>query len=515
MNRILPRLALIIFALAPVAFAATPQTFLTLNSQPGDYIGQGQQYTFTPSDGTFTFQMINGTIQVFFDGADGNSWTLFFEPPVGATLTRGIYEYAQRFNSTLPGLSVGGDGRGCNTDTGRFLVSNVSISANGEVENFAVDFEQHCEEATPALYGSLRYNSTVAAVPRISVANANVLKGNAGTNAGNAIVSLCMPSNETITVDFATADDTAIQGEDYVSTTETVQFQPGVTAQTVAIPILGNPLPRGNLSFRLHLSEASGAPLAASEASMKFWDPNVNMTALIISSEPGDFIGLGRNYVLTLADGTFVPSINYDNGISLIVENLDDWTLDFAAPNDATLTAGTYPNAQRFPFQPLNTPGLSVDGNGGGCNTLTGGFVVHDVETDSGTVQHFSADLEQHCEGETAALFGWVRINAPLQQISISDAVIDIGTSTAVFTVALHPAAQAPVSVQFATADGTALAGVDYKSVSKTINFAPGTTSVTVSVPVRVNTDSGKIFYGQLSAPTSLALWISQGVATF
>jgi hypothetical protein len=38
--------------------AGTPQTFLILNSQPGDYMGQGQYQVFTPSDGTFSAQSV-------------------------------------------------------------------------------------------------------------------------------------------------------------------------------------------------------------------------------------------------------------------------------------------------------------------------------------------------------------------------------------------------------------------------------------------------------------------------
>jgi len=32
------------------------QSLIYLNSQPGDWVGQGQQLTFTPADGAFTVQ---------------------------------------------------------------------------------------------------------------------------------------------------------------------------------------------------------------------------------------------------------------------------------------------------------------------------------------------------------------------------------------------------------------------------------------------------------------------------
>jgi hypothetical protein len=61
-----------------------------------------------------------------------------------------------------------------------------------------------------------------------------------------------------------------------------------------------------------------------------------------------------------------------------------------ALPSDGTHGAG---------------PGVSLDGNGRGCNTLTGTFTVLDaVFGRNGYVQTFDATFEQHCEGgETAA----------------------------------------------------------------------------------------------------------------
>lgn len=73
------------------------------------------------------------------------------------------YENATRYpfqSPTLPGLDVSGDGRGCNTLTGRFDILEISY-ASGQISSFAADFEQHCEGGTPALFGSVRYNASV------------------------------------------------------------------------------------------------------------------------------------------------------------------------------------------------------------------------------------------------------------------------------------------------------------------------------------------------------------------
>ena len=329
------------------------------------------------------------------------------------------------------------------------------------------------------------------------------------------IIALSMPAKKTVSVQFQTADGTAIAGTDYVATKGIVEFPAGTTWLPIAIPIIGDRLARGNKIFHIQLSSPKGAKIGPAENRVKTIDPNVQLTALAMSSQPGDFIGLGQMYLYTTEDTTITPSRNFDNGVSISLGESDNWETDFAAPNKATLVSGVYDNAQRFPGQPLNVPGLSVYGDGRGCNTLTGRFVVRDARyASNGDVEHFAADLEQHCEGASPALFGWIRYNSHLQQISVTDAVIENGKS-AVFTVTLNPPLKHPVSVRFATADGSAIGGVDYVITSKTVRFAAGESEHTVTVKLLTNGHGKKEFFGQLSSPLRAPVWINQGSGTF
>lgn len=79
-------------------------------------------------------------------------------------LVVGSYENAARASFAplgTPGLEFYGNGRGCNTSKGRFDVLEAVYDADGKVQKFAVDFEQHCGGATPALRGELRFNSSI------------------------------------------------------------------------------------------------------------------------------------------------------------------------------------------------------------------------------------------------------------------------------------------------------------------------------------------------------------------
>jgi hypothetical protein len=130
---------------------------ISFRSERGDYIGQGANWTATDADGEITAAVEDNSVSINFHGDD--SWDLEFVAPKGKRIEVGSYDAATRapFNSpTKPGLSISGAGRGCNTLNGRFNVRQIAYSKGGDgVDRLAVDFEQHCDGAKPALSGSI------------------------------------------------------------------------------------------------------------------------------------------------------------------------------------------------------------------------------------------------------------------------------------------------------------------------------------------------------------------------
>ena len=75
--------------------------------------------------------------------------------------------------------------------------------------------------------------------------------------------------------------------------------------------------------------------------------------------------------------------------------------------------------------------------------------------------------------------------------LSIDDVTVtegNSGTVDAVFTVSLSTASGQEVTVDYATADGTAAAGTDYAAASGTLTFPAGTTTRNVTVAVNGDT---------------------------
>src|SRR5262249_32590334 len=88
--------------------------------------------------------------------------------------------------------------------------------------------------------------------------------------------------------------------------------------------------------------------------------------------------------------------------------------------------------------------------------------------------------------------------------------------TTATFTVDLLTPSSAPVTVSYATTDGTALAGVDYVAASGTLTFAPGETEQTIKVTVNPAPGGGfvKTFDLNLFNPTAPTTPFAQPTAT-
>jgi hypothetical protein len=120
----------------------------------------------------------------------------------------------------------------------------------------------------------------------------------------------------------------------------------------------------------------------------------------------------------------------------------------------------------------------------------------------------------------TATGTGTITNDDALPRISIANAAPvtegDAGTTTATLTVSLSRASAFPVTVDWATADGTAtVADADYVSANGTLTFPAGVTSKTVTVTVNGDTtyERKESVAVVLSNPSGTALGTSTAIA--
>ena len=103
--------------------------------------------------------------------------------------------------------------------------------------------------------------------------------------------------------------------------------------------------------------------------------------------------------------------------------------------------------------------------------------------------------------------------------ITINDVTVtegDTGTKTVDFTVSLSAASAQTVTVNYATADGTATAGLDYQTASGTVSFAPGELSKPITITIIGDTldEANETFFVNLSNPVNGVIVDNQGQGT-
>ncbi len=266
------------------------------------------------------------------------------------------------------------------------------------------------------------------------------------------------PSRE-VTVDYRTEDGTATAGSDYTETRGTLTFAPGEDEKTVSVPIADDAVEDDGETFTLVLSNASGADFAKNDNEAVGTIRNTETTAQ--PDLTASFVGVPEAH-----DG--------ESGIRFRVEFSDEIRISYKTLRDTsfTLTNGDITGARR------------VDGRRDLWEMTVAPapepLTIRLPETRdcaaSGAV----------CTGDGRPLSHSLTATvAVAAAISVADAQVeeDDGAVLA-FGVTLDRAAGGTVTVDYATANGTATAGEDYTATSGTLRFPAGETSKTIEVAV-------------------------------
>ncbi len=84
--------------------------------------------------------------------------------------------------------------------------------------------------------------------------------------------TLSAPSTDTITVDYATADGVGMAGSDYVATSGTLTFAPGVTTQTFLVRFVNDLIAEGDENLLINLSNPTNALITDTQAQVLIQD---------------------------------------------------------------------------------------------------------------------------------------------------------------------------------------------------------------------------------------------------
>ena len=165
--------------------------------------------------------------------------------------------------------SAGADftsGTGSLTFTPGQTSKTVSVAVKGDTldefdETFTVDLTNpvHATIQDPQGIGTITNDDAPAA---LGISDLSQSEGNGGTSIATFTVSLDVPSGKTVSVDWATNDDTAWAGSDYAGGSGTLTFTPGQTTKTVSINVSGDVTFEADETFTVNLSNVANATVA-------------------------------------------------------------------------------------------------------------------------------------------------------------------------------------------------------------------------------------------------------------
>lgn len=131
----------------------------------------------------------------------------------------------------------------------------------------------------------------------LSISDRTFSEGNHGTTDATFTVTLSAVSTETITVDYATADGTAIAGTDHLSRTGSLTFEPGETSKTITVPFLSDSFQESNESFSVNLSHPHAGAIYGFNTHLYENDGNLDLATFKNTIDEMAALNLGQSYI--------------------------------------------------------------------------------------------------------------------------------------------------------------------------------------------------------------------------
>ncbi|MSU63714.1 MAG: hypothetical protein EXS31_15160 [Pedosphaera sp.] len=347
----------------------------------------------------------------------------------------------------------------------------ITVSVNGDTLNEAdEDFAVNLSSPTNATLGISKGVVTIInndPLPALSVADASVTEGNTGTQIVTVPVQLSKTSGRTVTVRWATADDTALAASDYLASGGDLTFAPGETVKNITVTVRGDTLNELDETFAVDLSVPVSATLDKGRGFVK-----------IVNDDAPPELRMGDVGILEGDAGTRTATLS----VTLLPGSALPVTVKWATADGTAVAPSDYVTALGdLTFAPGETNKLIT-------LTVKGDILNEPDET-------FSVNLSSPVPSNTVIKKprGVVAIinDDPVPELSITGVRVtegDVGTLAGVLSVQLSKISGQTVTVKWATADGTALAATDYVAASADLTFAPGETSKSITVSIKGDT---------------------------
>lgn len=319
-------------------------------------------------------------------------------------------------------------------------------------------------------------------------------------------VTLAPASGQAVTVTAATADNTATGGNnptaDYITRSASLSFSPGETVKTFDVTVNGDNDAEPNETFLVNLNNPTNADVNPERS------PGVG--TILNNDGPAPTVRIGDAPAVTegnsgTVNAAFTLTRSSTSGAQAV-------TVRYST-EDGTAKADQGPKKFDFVGAQNQTVTFSTGSATATLNVPVNGDVA-DEDNEEFFVRLLGAS-NASLDPDPAKQVGKGTINdddtAPLK-LSVADAAAvsepDTGTVDMTFLVSLNARPGRQVTVDFATADGTAKAPADYAARTGTLTFAPDSDpvqEVKIAVKGDLSHEPAETIVLNLSNPNSAA----------
>jgi hypothetical protein len=316
---------------------------------------------------------------------------------------------------------------------------------------------------TGAVLGSIPYHGYTivdddgaATVPFVGFA---ATTSSVGEGAGNALiqVSLSSPATTALSIDYATANGTAIAGSDYTSTSGTLTFAVGESVKTISIPIIDDTDIESTLeTLNITLSNPIGCVLNANSThTLSIADNDLPVVSIVANQPNATEAGTAGQFTVSRI-GLTTSALTVTVSRSGTATSGSDFT---ALPTTVTIPIGATDVV-------VNVTPLQ--------DTL--------VEGPETVILSLVASASYALSASSSATVTIADDDRSTVSITATDAVAsETPGNTGTFTVTRTAPTTGALSVSL-TISGTATNGTDYTTISSTVSFAANESSKTITV---------------------------------
>ncbi|MCY2952182.1 MAG: FG-GAP-like repeat-containing protein [Planctomycetota bacterium] len=349
-------------------------------------------------------------------------------------------------------------------------------------------------------YGYVYYFHAQAA-PVLTLSDATITEGDAGTRMISFAATLSKVVDQPVTVHFSTSDGSGtLANNDYLQAEGRLLIPPGQKTGQINVFVVGDTAIESDETFYVDLSDPMGLVTTQDRVTATITNDDQSM----VSIED-----------LTVLEGN-TGSTNFDFAVSL--SQATDKPVEvmyMIVPVTATAIEDYTP----VPAGKLTIPVGQTTG------TITVAVVGDTrVELDETFYVYLTSATNAEIASDPIYNFTVPAIGTIVNDDELGLSINDVSkvegsngsTTDFVFTVTLSEPMITPVTVQYATEDGSAKAGVDYTAASGTLTIPANQTTATLTVKVNGDTDNeaDKTFNLVLSNSNDAALLDGIGVGT-